>query len=154
LARAALDAAERVRPRETSTERTRRHRAKKRAAAKVPANVPSAGNVPEADGGGNVSSRTRPIDTVSAPIDKTNPEAGLLAEHALARFGLDSARAARADLLARLILAANGNVVVEAVDVAPIQVLLATGCDLELDVRSSAISQRAQPRSSAGTIRG
>ena len=47
---AALDAAERVRPHETSTERTRRHRAKKRAAgnvpANVPANVPSAGNVP------------------------------------------------------------------------------------------------------------
>ena len=61
FARAALEAAERVRPRETSTERTRRHRAKRRAAGNVPANVPSAGNVPEADGG-NVSSPARLIE--------------------------------------------------------------------------------------------
>jgi hypothetical protein len=38
---AALEAAERVRPRKISTERTRRHRAKKRAG-----NVPPNGNVP------------------------------------------------------------------------------------------------------------
>ena len=64
-ARAALDAAERVRPRETSTERTRRHRAKRRAAGNVPTNVPSAGNVPKADGG-NVSSPARLIDNACA----------------------------------------------------------------------------------------
>jgi hypothetical protein len=38
------------------------------------------------------------------------------------------------DLLARLTDAAGGNVAPGAVDVAPIQVLLAAGCDLDLDV--------------------
>ena len=38
------------------------------------------------------------------------------------------------ELLVRLIEAAEGNVAPGAVDVAPIQVLLAAGCDLDLDV--------------------
>ena len=86
FARAALEAAERVRPRETSTERTRRHRAKRRAAGNVPTNVPSAGNVPEADGG-NVSSPARLMDKTESQ-DERAP-----------------------GLLARLTEAADGNVV-------------------------------------------
>jgi hypothetical protein len=68
LARAALEAAERVRPRETSTERTRRHRAKGRAAGNVPANVPSVGNVREADGW-NVSSPARLMDKIESQVN-------------------------------------------------------------------------------------
>ena len=115
FARAALEAAERVRPRETSTERTRRHRAKKRAAG----NAPAAGNVPDA--GGDVSPRAGP-----------DP-----------------------DLLARLTEAAGGNVAPGAVDVAPIQVLLAQAAiSTSTSCRSSARSQRAQCRSSGGTSHG
>ena len=95
-ARAALEAAERVRPHETSTERTRRHRAKKRAAGNVPANVPanvpsagnvpanvpeagnvpSVGNVPDADGGNVLVANLARADAISPYLGDMSATAG------------------------------------------------------------------------------
>jgi hypothetical protein len=119
----ALDAAERVRPRRdpTAVERLRAHRARKRAMRNVAGNV--AGNAPAA---GNVSHETlHPEGNVSAPIDKIAPEPAPILSML--------PDTATAELLARLTDAADGNVA-GAVDVAPIQTLLAAGCDLDLDV--------------------
>src|ERR1700674_1684509 len=98
IARAALEAAERVRPRRkdsTSTERSRRFRSKRNGVAV------SGGNGVADNSGNGV-----------AGADSLTPLSLLLArKHA-----------------------AGGNVAPGAVDVAPIQVLLAAGCDLDLDV--------------------
>ena len=71
-ARAALEAAERVRPRRdpTAAKRLHAHRARRRAERNVAGNV--AGDAPAA---GNVSGETlHPEGNVSAPIDKIDPE--------------------------------------------------------------------------------
>jgi hypothetical protein len=114
VARAALDAAERVRPRRdlTAAARMRQSRAKRRAERAVTRAV-----TPERAVTGDV---TRAVTRDAAPIDKIDSErASILSSRPL--------------LLASLIEAAGGNVAPGAVDVAPIQVLLAHGCDLDLD---------------------
>jgi hypothetical protein len=130
-ARAALEAAERVRPRRdlTAAARMRQSRAKRRAERAVTREV-----TPERAVTGDV---TRAVTRDAAPIDKIDSErASILSSRPL--------------LLANLIDAAGGNVVPGAVDVAPIQVLLAHGCDLDLDVlpvvRDLATSQTAIKR--------
>ena len=115
LARAALEAAERVRPRRdlTAAARMRQSRAKRRAERAVTRAV-----TPERAVTGDVA---RAVTRDAAPIDKIDSErASILSSRPL--------------LLASLIEAAGGNVAPGAVDVAPIQVLLAHGCDLDLDV--------------------
>jgi hypothetical protein len=121
-ARAALEAAERVRAealpaKQDDAERARRYRARKRDgrdATPVTAVTESVTGVTAA--APDVTAVTRNV----APIDKIESEGAPI---------LSSP-----DLLARLTDAADGNVAPAAVDVAPIQVLLAHGCDLELDV--------------------
>src|ERR1700681_121793 len=121
-ARAALEAAERVRAealpaKQDDAERARRYRARKRDgrdATPVTAVTESVTGVTAA--APDVTAVTRNV----APIDKIESEGAPI---------LSSP-----DLLARLTDAADGNVAPAAIDVAPIQVLLAHGCDLELDV--------------------
>jgi hypothetical protein len=118
-ARAALEAAERVRPRRdlTAAARMRQFRAKRRAEHAVTRAV-TREVTPERAVTGDV---TRAVTREAAPIDKIDSErASILSSRPL--------------LLANLIEAADGNVAPGAVDVAPIQVLLAAGCDLDLDV--------------------
>jgi hypothetical protein len=117
-ARAVLEAAEQVRPRRdlTAAARMRQSRAKRRAERAVTRAVtPAAG--PERAVTGE---ETRAV----TPDRQNSPRPAPI---------LSSPSATR-ELLARLIDAADGNVAAEAVDVAPIRVLLAAGCDLDLDV--------------------
>src|ERR1700720_3521569 len=107
---AILEAAERVRPRKTSTERVHRHRARKRAARN------------DSGVGGNVSGGVTP----AAANGETLPET------LLATAGNVSSLDRLAVLYTKLIDAASGNVQPAATDTSAIAALLEQGCDLDL----------------------
>jgi hypothetical protein len=125
LAKLALEAAERVRPRRdpTNAMRSRQHRAKKRAER----NVAGDGTSNVAEAGRNVAAERNVTRNVAG--GETLPET-LLAAAA-------SGNAERmAVLFAKLVDAASANVQPGATDLQPIAALLEQGCNIDLDVFS------------------
>jgi hypothetical protein len=123
LAKLALEAAERVRPRRdpTNAMRSRQHRAKKRAER----NVAGDGTSNVAEAGRNVAAERNVTRNVAG--GETLPETFLAAAA--------SGNAERmAVLFAKLVDAAGGNVQPGATDLGDITALLAQGCDLDLDI--------------------